>query len=74
MRVTQGSEHALITLNMFEYACIYLNKQSSEYARIPNVSDSVHSIRSLYKLLSSYQDRDVFRTLKYLRWSILQKE
>ena len=53
MRVTQGSEYALITLNMFEYACIYLNKQSSEYARIPNVSDAVHSIRSLY----SYQDR-----------------
>ena len=63
MRVTQGSEYALITLNMFEYACIYLSKQSSEYARIPNVSDAVHSIRSLYKLLSSYQDRDVLRTL-----------
>ena len=27
------------------------------------MSDSVQSIRSLYKLLSSYRDRDVFRTL-----------
>ena len=47
-------EYALIMLNMLEYACIYLNKQSFEYARIPNVSDAVHSIRSPYKLLSSY--------------------
>ena len=45
-------EYALIMLNMFEYAAyIHLNKQSSEYARIPNVSDAVHSTRSLYKLL-----------------------
>ena len=27
------------------------------------MSDAVHSMRSLYKLLSSYQDREVFRTL-----------
>ena len=50
-------------LNMVEYAGIYLKKQSTEYARILNVFDVVHSIRSLYKLLSSYRDRDVFRTL-----------
>ena len=58
-------EYALITLNMIEYAGIYLKKkkQSPEYARIRNVADGVHSIRSLYKLLSSYRDRDVFRTL-----------
>ena len=48
---------------MLEYACIDLNKHSSEYARILNVSDAVHSIRSLYKLLSSCRDRDVFQTL-----------
>ena len=48
---------------MIEYAGIYLTKQSAEYARILNVSDAVHSIRSLYKLLSSYRDRGVFRTL-----------
>ena len=56
-------EYALITLNMIEYAGIYLKKQSVEYAGILNVSDPVHSIRSLHKLLSSYRDRDVFRIL-----------
>ena len=57
-------EYALITLNMIEYAGIYLKKKrSAEYARIRNVADGVHSIGSLYKLLSSYRDRDVFRTL-----------
>ena len=34
-----------------------------KYARILNVSVTLHSIRSLYKLLSSYRNRDVFRTL-----------
>ena len=47
-------QYALITLNMLEYAYIYLNKQSSQYARILSVSDVVHIIRSLYELLSSY--------------------
>ena len=56
-------EYALIALNMIEYVGIYLKNQHSEYARTLNVSDSVHSIRSLYKLLSSYRDTDVFRTL-----------
>ena len=49
---------------MIEYACIYQNKQkSAEYVKILNVSGAVHSIRSLYKLLSSYRDKDLFRTL-----------
>ena len=56
-------KYTLITLNMIEYAGIYLKKQSAEYARIINVCDAVHSIRSLYSLLSSYRDRDLFRTL-----------
>ena len=56
-------EYALIMLHMLEYACIYLDKQSSKYARILNVSIAVCSISSLYKLLSSYRDRDAFRTL-----------
>ena len=47
-------EYALIMLNMKEYMDIYLEKQSTEYARILNVSATVHSIRSLYKLRSSY--------------------
>ena len=46
-------EYALIMLNVLEYTCTYLNKQSSEYARILNLFDTVQSIMSLYKLLSS---------------------
>ena len=56
-------ECALLTLNMIEYASIYLKKHIAEYARILNLSDAVHSIRSLSKLLSSYRNMDVFRTL-----------
>ena len=41
-------------LNMIESASIYLKKQSAEYARILNVFDAIDSIRSLYRLLSSY--------------------
>ena len=52
-------EYALVTLNMIEYTGLYLKKQRTEYARILNVSDGVHTIRSLYKLLSSYQDRRI---------------
>ena len=59
---------------MIEYAGIYLEKQIAEYARILHVSDTVHSIRSLYKLLSIYWDRHIQNTVKYLRWKILQKE
>ena len=61
------SEYALITLNVIEYADVYLKKQSAEYARIIlNVSDAVHNIRSL-NLLSSYQDRCIQNTVKHLR-------
>ena len=58
-------EYASITLHMTEYIGIYLKKkkQSAEYAIILNVSNEVHSTSSLYKFLSSYRDRDVFRTL-----------
>ena len=49
-------EYALIMLNMFEYACIY---ESSNNVRILNVSDVVLSIRSMYKLQSSYRERNV---------------
>ena len=55
--------YALITLNMTEYAGIYL-KNCAEYAKIVlNVPGAGHSIRPLYKLLGSCRDRDVFRTL-----------
>ena len=56
-------EYTTIMLNMVECVCIYLNRQSSEYARILHVFNTVHSVRSLSKLLSSYWDRGVFRTL-----------
>ena len=59
-------------LNNSEYdgiCCIYLKKKSAEYARILNVSSAVYSIRSLYKFLSSYQDRGVFKMK-----SVLPKE
>ena len=39
-----------------------MNKQSAEYVGILDVSDAVHSVRSLYKLLNSYRDRCVFRS------------
>ena len=58
--------NVLIMLNMLEYVCIYLNKQSSEYARILNVSNAAQTIWTLCKLLSSYRDRCVFRTLSKL--------
>ena len=51
-----------ITLNLIKYVGIY-QKSSAEHARILNVSDTVDSIKSRHKLLSSYGDRDVFRTL-----------
>ena len=63
-----------MTLNVIEYVGIHLKKQGAEYARILNVSDAVHSIRSVYKLLSSYRDRRIQNTVKHLRWSVLQKE
>ena len=65
-------EYVLITLNMIEYATTYLKNQNAEYAGILTVFDAVRyidavgmclSIRSLYKLLSSYRDRDVFKTM-----------
>ena len=65
------SEYPLIMLNMIEYADLYLEKQSAEYARIIlNVSDAVHSIRSLYNLLSRYQDIHIQNTVKYFRWGV----
>ena len=45
-------EYTSMMLNVIKYADTYQKKQSAEYARILNVSDVVHSIRSL----SSYRD------------------
>ena len=59
--------------NIFEYVCLYLHKQSCKYARILNVPNPVHSIRSLYKLLSSYWDKPIQNIVKHLSWSVSQK-
>ena len=56
-------EPALIMLYVLQNTCIYLNKQSSEYAIILNVTNAERSIRSLCNLLSSYRDRGVFQRL-----------
>ena len=50
---------------MRQYVLIVLNMLV--YARILNVSDAVHSIRSLCKLMSNNRDRDVFRTLHFAK-------
>ena len=41
----------------------YNNRQGSEYAKVLNVSDAIHSVRSLYKLLRSDRGRSVFRAV-----------
>ena len=46
-----------------------------EYARILNVSNAEHNIRSPCKLLNSYsKQRRIQNTVKHLRWSVLHKE
>ena len=59
------SEYPLTMLNLIEYADVCLKKQSAEYGRIIlNVSDAVHSIRSLCNLLSRCLDRHIQNTVK----------
>ena len=45
-----------------------------EYTRILNVSDAVRSIKSLYKLLSSHPEKDVFRTLSNISEGVFCKK
>ena len=67
-------KYASITLNMIEYACLYLKKQHAEYARILNVSDAVHSI-SLYKIAEQLsRQTQIQNTVKHLRWGVAQNE
>ena len=60
---------------MIEFAgVICLKKQSVEYTKIPNVSDVVHGIRSLYKLLRQRpRQRRIQNPIKQLRSSVFQK-
>ena len=59
-------EYTLIMLNMIEHADMHLKKQSGEYARILSVSDEVTEQLS--------RQRRIQNTVKYSRWSVLQKE
>ena len=52
-RVTQGSKYATIYLNMSEFSII---------DRVLNMYHTIHSTRSLYKLMSTYREIDVSRT------------
>ena len=61
-------EYAPVTLNMIEYAGIYLEKQSAEYAIILNVCNEVHSISHSTNYWA------VIETETYSRQSALQKE
>ena len=63
--------NAWIWLNMSAY--IWKKKQSAEYTRILNMSDAVHNIRSLYKLLITYREWCIPNTVKHLRWSDWQR-
>ena len=67
-------DYASIMLNVLEYASIYLRKQSPDYAKILNASDAVHSIRSLYKLLRNYRERNVFKTLSNISVGAIRKK
>ena len=74
-----GSKHATIlnmqklhkVLNIQQYCWICLNKtwiclNMSEFTikeRVLNMSSKIHSMRSLYKIMSTYWEMGVFRTL-----------
>ena len=62
-------------MNWFKENILLPLKYSVECHRIIlNVSDVVHSKRSLYNLLGSYRDRRIQNTVKHLRESYFQKE
>ena len=69
-RVLNMPQNGGIWLNMVEcvwigreYAWIYNNRQDSEYANVLNTFHAIHSLRSLYKLMSTYGDMGVFRRM-----------
>ena len=48
----------------YDWICRYIPEITECWIGIIlNVSDEIHSIKSLYNLLRSYRDRDIFRTL-----------
>ena len=64
--------NVIITI-IIEYALICLNKQGSEYARVLNIPDIVHSLWSLYKLFSILRHKLVQNFVRQLRWDVLEE-
>ena len=64
---------AWMCLNNVEYACMYLHKQSSEYAVILNVSDKVHKV-TVHITEQLSRQWHIQNTVKHLTWRVLLKE
>ena len=65
-RVLNMPRHGSVYLNRM-WICldvwIYSNRQSSEYSRVLNMSNTIHSVRSIHKLMSSNWEISAFWTM-----------
>ena len=63
-RIIQGFKYATVWLDISEKMCICLNMSKFTIIdRVLNMSHTIHSTRSLYKLMSTYCEIGVFKTL-----------
>ena len=58
---------------MLEYVWISDNRQFSEDVRVANMSHTIHSVSALYKLISTYWEMGVFRTLSKSKLECFRK-
>ena len=58
---------------MPEYAWICLNKQGSEYAKVLNMIVIVHSLGSMYKVLSTYETGSRSEPFQTAKMKLLRK-
>ena len=58
---------------MPEYASICLNKQGSEYAKFLNMIAIVHSLGSMYKVLSTYETGSCSEPFQTANMELLRK-
>ena len=58
---------------MLEYVWISDNRQFSEDVRVANMSHTTHSVSALYKLISTYWEMGVFRTLSKSKLECFRK-
>ena len=58
---------------MPEYAWICLNKQGSEYAKVLNMIVIVHSLGSMYKVLSTYETGSCSEPFQTAKMELLRK-